>query len=112
MNIQELATLQQEGVDIKIVIMNNGYLGMIRQLQQFFYGGNYSEAPISSPDYVQLADAYGMKGIRITRREDVAEAIRTAMETPGSIILDFVIEAQANVYPTVIPGKGITEMIE
>jgi acetolactate synthase-1/2/3 large subunit len=112
MNIQELATLQQEGVDLKIVIMNNGYLGMIRQLQQFFYGGNYAEAPISSPDYVQLADAYGMKGIRITRREDVADAIRTAMETPGSIILDFVIEAEANVYPTVIPGKGITEMIE
>jgi acetolactate synthase I/II/III large subunit len=112
MNIQELATLQQEGVDIKIVIMNNGYLGMIRQLQQFFYGGNYVEAPISSPDYVQLADAYGMKGMRITRREDVADAIRTAMETPGSIVLDFVIEAEANVYPTVIPGKGITEMIE
>ncbi|WP_220208276.1 biosynthetic-type acetolactate synthase large subunit [Reticulibacter mediterranei] len=112
MNIQELATLQQEGVDLKIVIMNNGYLGMVRQLQQFFYAGNYSEVPISSPDYVQLADAYGMKGIRITRREDVADAIQTAMETPGSIILDFVIEAEANVYPTVIPGKGITEMIE
>jgi acetolactate synthase-1/2/3 large subunit len=112
MNIQELATLQQEGVDIKIVIMNNGYLGMIRQLQQFFYGGNYSEAPISSPDYVQLADAYGMKGIRITRREKVAAAVQMAMETPGNVLLDFVIEAQANVYPTVIPGKGITEMIE
>ncbi len=112
MNIQELATLQQEGVDIKIVIMNNGYLGMIRQLQQFFYGGNYSEAPISSPDYVRLADAYGMQGIRVTRREEVAAAIQTAMETPGNVLLDFVIEAQANVYPTVIPGKGITEMIE
>lgn len=112
MNLQELATLQQEGVAVKVAIMNNGYLGMVRQWQQFFHNRNYSETPISSPDYTLLAAAYGLTGIRVTRREDVESAIKQAMETPGTVILDFVIESEANVYPMVAPGKGITEMIE
>jgi acetolactate synthase-1/2/3 large subunit len=112
MNIQELATLQQEGVAIKVAIMNNGYLGMVRQWQQFFHAGNYSETPISGPDYEKLAAAYGLTGIRVTRREDVDGAVKRAMETEGTVIIDFVIEAEANVYPMVAPGAAITNMIE
>ncbi|GCF08621.1 biosynthetic-type acetolactate synthase large subunit [Dictyobacter arantiisoli] len=112
MNIQELATLQQEGVTIKVAIMNNGYLGMVRQWQQFFHSRNYSETPMTGPDHVKLADAYGLKGIRVKRREDVESAVREAMETPGTVIVEFIIEPEANVYPMVAPGNGITDMIE
>jgi acetolactate synthase I/II/III large subunit len=112
MNIQELATLKQQGVTVKVAIMNNGYLGMVRQWQQFFHSRNYSETPISGPDYVKLADAYGLLGICVTRREDVAAAVRQAMETEGTVIIDFVIESESNVYPMVAPGSAITNMIE
>jgi acetolactate synthase-1/2/3 large subunit len=112
MNIQELATLQQEGVALKIAIMNNGYLGMVRQWQQFFHAGNYSETPISGPDYEKLAAAYGLTGMRVTRREDVEGAVKRAMEMEGTVIIDFIIEAEANVYPMVAPGAAITNMIE
>ena len=112
MNIQELATLQQQGIAVKVAIMNNGYLGMVRQWQQFFHSRNYSETPITGPDYVKLAEAYGVKGMRITRREDVVAAIHEAMETDGTVIIDFVIEAESNVYPMVAPGSAITSMIE
>jgi acetolactate synthase I/II/III large subunit len=112
MNIQELATLQQQGVAVKVAIMNNGYLGMVRQWQQFFHSRNYSETPITGPDYVKLADAYGLTGMRITRREDVSAAVHKAMQTEGTVIIDFVIESESNVYPMVAPGSGITNMIE
>jgi len=92
--------------------MNNGYLGMVRQWQQFFHARNYSETPISGPDYVKLADAYGVTGIRVKRREDIASAIKQAMETEGTVIVEFIIEPEANVYPMVAPGKAITDMIE
>ena len=112
MNIQELATLQQQGVAVKVAIMNNGYLGMVRQWQQFFHSRNYSETPITGPDYVKLADAYGLTGMCITRREDVSAAVHKAMVTEGTVIIDFVIESESNVYPMVAPGSGITNMIE
>jgi acetolactate synthase-1/2/3 large subunit len=112
MNIQELATLQQEGVALKIAIMNNGYLGMVRQWQQFFHSRNYSETPITGPDYVKLAEAYGVTGIRVTKREDVMPSIQRAMETEGTVIVEFMIEGEANVYPMVAPGSAITNMIE
>ncbi len=112
MNIQELATLQQLGLPLKVAIMNNGYLGMVRQWQQFFHARNYSETPITGPDYVKLADAYGHTGIRVTRREDVAEAIQRAMEIEGTVIIDFRIEPESNVYPMVAPGSAITSMIQ
>jgi acetolactate synthase I/II/III large subunit len=112
MNIQELATLKQQGVAVKIAIMNNGYLGMVRQWQEFFHNHNYSETPMTGPDYIKLADAYGLKGMRITNRDDVAGAVREAMETEGTVIIDFVIEAESNVYPMVAPGSPITDMIE
>ncbi len=112
MNLQELATLQQEGVAVKVAIMNNGYLGMVRQWQQFFHSRNYSETPITGPDYTKLAPAYGLIGIRVTRRDEIAAAVQRAMETPGTVIIDFVIASDSNVYPMVPPGKAITHMIE
>ncbi len=112
MNIQELATLKQQGVNVKVAIMNNGYLGMVRQWQHFFHNHNYSETPITGPDYVKLADAYGLTGMQVTRRVDVRDAVRTAMQTEGTVIIDFVIESEANVYPMVAPGSAITTMIE
>ena len=112
MNIQELATLKQEGIAVKVAILNNGYLGMVRQWQQFFHNRNYSETPITGPDYVKLAEAYGLTGMRVTRREDVQAAVRKAMETEGTVIIDFVIESEANVFPMVAPGSAITSMIE
>jgi acetolactate synthase I/II/III large subunit len=112
MNIQELATLKQQGITVKVAIMNNGYLGMVRQWQHFFHNHNYSETPITGPDYVKLADAYGLTGMQITRRADVQAAVRKAMQTGGTVIIDFVIESEANVYPMVAPGSAITNMIE
>lgn len=112
MNIQELATLQQEGISLKIAIMNNGYLGMVRQWQEFFHNRNFSETPMTGPDYIKLADAYGLKGMRITRREDIVGAVHEAMVTEGTVIIDFVIESMSNVYPMVAPGAAITTMIE
>ena len=112
MNIQELATLKQEGIALKIAIMNNGFLGMVRQWQEFFHSRNYSETPISGPNYELLAPAYGLTGMRITRRDEVESAIQRAMETEGTVILDFVIEPEANVYPMVAPGSAITSMIQ
>ena len=112
MNIQELATLKHYGITVKVAIMNNGYLGMVRQWQQFFHSRNYAETPITGPDYPKLADAYGLTGIRVTNRKDVASAVRQAMETEGTVIIDFVIEPEANVYPMVAPGSAITTMIQ
>ena len=112
MNIQELATLKQQGITVKVAIMNNGYLGMVRQWQEFFHSRNYSETPISGPDYVKLADAYGLVGMRVTRRADVREAVRQAMATEGTVIVEFIIESEANVFPMVAPGCAITSMIE
>ena len=112
MNLQELATLHQEGVAVKVAIMNNGYLGMVRQWQQFFHSRNYSETPISSPDYTKLAPAYGLTGIRVTKRDEVEAAVKRAMETEGTVIIDFAIESEANVFPMIPSGKTVKQMIE
>jgi acetolactate synthase-1/2/3 large subunit len=112
MNLQELATLQQEGVAVKVAIMNNGYLGMVRQWQQFFHSRNYSETPITGPDYTKLAPAYGLTGIRVTSRDEVEAAVKRAMETEGTVIVDFAIESEANVFPMIPSGKTVKQMIE
>ncbi|ACZ41108.1 acetolactate synthase, large subunit, biosynthetic type [Thermobaculum terrenum ATCC BAA-798] len=111
MNIQELGTIVQENLDIKVAIINNGYLGMVRQWQEFFHNRNYSETRISSPDYSLIATAYGAKGRRVTRKEDVEAAVEWAMSQPGCVILDFEIEQEANVYPMVPSGGSVKTMI-
>ena len=112
MNIQELATLADLNLPIKVAILNNGYLGMVRQWQEFFHQRNYSETRISSPDYVKLAEAYRIAGFRVTQACEVQEAIERAQAVTGPAIVEFVIEQEANVFPMVAPGKANVDMIE
>jgi acetolactate synthase-1/2/3 large subunit len=112
MNMQEIATMVQEGIPVKMAIFNNGYLGMVRQWQQFFHGRRYSATPIWSPDYVRLAEAYGIPGWRVETGEQVDEALRAAMEQPGPALVEFVIEQEANVFPMIPPGASLSEPIE
>jgi acetolactate synthase-1/2/3 large subunit len=112
MNIQELATIAQEGLDIKVVVMNNGYLGMVRQWQKFFHGGRYSATPISSPNYILLAQAYGLHGKKVDRADELQDALDWAARTPGCAIVDVAIEQERNVYPMIPSGLSVASMIE
>jgi acetolactate synthase-1/2/3 large subunit len=108
----ELQTMVQENVKVNIAIINNGYLGMVRQWQQFFHDRRYSATPMSSPDYVKLADAHGLPGIRVTRREDMADALKHARASAGAVVMDFRVEQEDTVYPMVSPGRGAHDMIK
>src|SRR5690606_1813302 len=111
MSSSELATAVQEKLDINIAIINNGFLGMVRQWQNLFHNRNYSEVAISAPDFVKLAEAYGATGIRVTRTEDIAAAVQQARSIDGPVVVEFVIEPEANVYPIVPPGASNSEMM-
>jgi acetolactate synthase-1/2/3 large subunit len=102
----------QERIPVKMAVFNNGYLGMVRQWQQFFHGRRYSATPIWSPDYVQLAAAYGVHGRRVESADEVDEAVRDALEVPGPAVLEFMIEQEANVFPMIPPGASLSEAIE
>jgi acetolactate synthase I/II/III large subunit len=112
MNIQEMATIADLNLPIKVAIVNNGYLGMVRQWQEFFHRRNYSETRITGPDYVKLADAYHATGFQVRRAGDVDATVERAAATPGPVLIDFVVEQGANVFPMVAPGKSNVEMIE
>ncbi len=112
MTIQELQTLVQDKIAVKIAILNNGYLGMVRQWQELFYNKRYVATPISCPDFVKVAEAYGISGLRVTRREEVVPAIEQAMEHDGPFLIDFMVEPEENVFPMVPPGSAIAEFIE
>jgi len=112
MNMQEIATMVQEGIPVKMAIFNNGYLGMVRQWQQFFHGRRYSATPIWSPDYVGLAAAYGIPGFRVERGDQVDGAVRAALEHDGPALVEFLIEQEANVFPMIPPGASLSEPIE
>jgi acetolactate synthase-1/2/3 large subunit len=107
----ELATAVQEKANINICIINNGYLGMVRQWQQMFYESRYVETPIYSPDYVKLADAYGMPGYRVEKMEEIIPTMQKAQEYDGPVIIEFVVEQFDNVYPMVPAGADLHEMI-
>jgi acetolactate synthase I/II/III large subunit len=111
MNIQELATVVQEKLPVKIAIMNNGYLGMVRQWQQLFFEGRYSGTPLLGPDFAKVAEAYGIPGITIREKAQVDAAILQAVETEGPVLIDFRIVQEENVYPMVAPGRPVNEMI-
>jgi acetolactate synthase-1/2/3 large subunit len=131
MNIQELATAVQEELPVVIAILNNGYLGMVRQWQEFFYNRRYSSTclrrsgncpencdcseancPPYRPDFVKLAEAYGAVGIRVTDKKSIENALETAKSiSDRPIIIDFIIERESNVFPMVPPGAGIQEML-
>ena len=115
MNIQELATCREFGLPIKIINLNNGFLGMVRQWQEFFYERRYAEVTLEAqnqPDFVKLAEAYGHVGMRITRPEDVRGALEEAMAMKDKLVfMDFIINPEENVYPMVPAGAGLNEMI-
>jgi acetolactate synthase-1/2/3 large subunit len=111
MTMVELSTIMQERLPIKIAIINNGYLGMVRQWQDVFYNKRHSATPLFNPDFVKLADAYGMMARSVTRKEDVMDAIHEAQAYDGPFLLDFQVEEFTNVYPMVAAGKSNADMI-
>ncbi|HNX81106.1 MAG TPA: biosynthetic-type acetolactate synthase large subunit [Candidatus Omnitrophota bacterium] len=111
MNIQELATCVANKIHVKIVILNNGYLGMVRQWQELFYKHRYSYTPITSPDFVKLAESYGAVGIRVTKKEEVRAAIEKALAIENTVLLDFHVEEEENVFPMVPAGEAINKII-
>ena len=112
MTIQELGTVVQENAAVKIAILDNGYLGMVRQWQELFYERRYVGTQLSGPDFVKIAEAYGLPGLRVERKVEVMPAIEKAMEHPGPFLIDFVVEPEENVYPMVPPGAALAETME
>ena len=111
MNIQELATIVQEKLPIKIAILNNGYLGMVRQWQQLFFERRYSGTPLLGPDFAQVAKAYGIAGLTVREKSETVPAIARAVATDGPMLIDFRIEQEENVYPMVAPGAPVHDML-
>jgi len=111
MSFNELATAVQENLDINIAIINNGYLGMVRQWQDLFHNHNYSEVRISAPDFIRLAESFGATGIRVTTDDAIKPAIEKARSIKGPVVIEFVVEPEANVYPMVPPGGSNSEMV-
>jgi acetolactate synthase I/II/III large subunit len=112
MTIQELATLVQDNINVKIAVMNNGFLGMVRQWQDLFYEKNYVATPLTCPDFVKVAEAYCIAGLTVTKREEVKDAIKQAMAHDGPFLINFMIEPEENVYPIVPPGAANIEFID
>jgi acetolactate synthase-1/2/3 large subunit len=112
MNLQELATIVQERLPIKIIIMDNGYLGMVRQWQELFHGARYIGTPISGPDFVQLAASYGIPARRVSATAELEEAFAAARAASGPFLLDCKVERDENVYPMVQPGTSNTDFVE
>ena len=112
MTLQELATIVQEKLPVKIALFNNGHLGMVRQWQELFYEKHYKAVPVPGPEYVKLAEAFGIPALRVTQRDEVMPALRRAEEHPGPFLIDFVLEPEENVYPMVSIGSSLAETIE
>ena len=112
MTLQELAVLKQEhNLPVKIAIINNGFLGMVRQWQQIFYEKRYVGTPVVSPDFVKLADAYSIPAVVVRKPGEVAAAFEQALNTPGPFLIDFRVKEEVNVYPMVAPGAAVDELI-
>jgi len=111
MTMAELATIVQEKLKVNIAIINNGYLGMVRQWQEFFYERNYEATPLLSPDFSKLGEAYGIRSLVVKQRNEVIPAVRAAEEHPGPVLIDFQVEQEDSVYPMVAAGASLHEMI-
>jgi acetolactate synthase-1/2/3 large subunit len=111
MTAAELSTVAQEGVKLHVAVINNGYLGMVRQWQEFFYGGRYAATPMRSPDFVKLAEAHGLVGLRVTEREQIAGAVAAARACKDTVVIDFRVEQEDSVYPMVPAGADLDDMI-
>ena len=111
MTMPELATVVQEGLDINVAIINNAYLGMVRQWQEFFYERRYAATPLIGPDFAKLAQAFGIDGVAVTRRADVAAAVEAARRSGRAALIDFQVEQEDSVYPMVPAGADLHKMI-
>jgi acetolactate synthase-1/2/3 large subunit len=111
MNSQELATAVHYNLPVKVAIINNGYLGMVRQWQELFYNRRYAYTEITGPDFVKLAEAYGAAGMRVTKKSEIREAMEEALRIPKPVVIDFPIEREENVLPMVPPGEPINKML-
>jgi acetolactate synthase-1/2/3 large subunit len=111
MTMCELATAVQDNIDIKVAIVNNGYLGMVRQWQEFFYERRYAATPLSGPDFVKLAEAFGIRGIAVSTRAGVLPAVSEARNHAGPVVIDFRVEQEDTVYPMVPAGADLHAMI-
>jgi acetolactate synthase-1/2/3 large subunit len=112
MNIQELMTAVESKIDVKVVILNNKFLGMVRQWQELFYDKNYSATNMeNAPDFVKLAEAYGAKGLRCTSPDQVEATLSEGLNTQGTVVMEFVVDREESVYPMVPAGGAITEML-
>jgi len=112
MNSQELATCKSHEIPVKVVIMNNGYLGMVRQWQELFWDRRYSNVDMGTwPDWVKLADAYGATGVRLTDKTTLVEDLKTAIATPGPVVVDVRVTREENTYPMIAPGAAAREMV-
>jgi acetolactate synthase I/II/III large subunit len=111
MTSAELATLAEQRLPLRIAVINNGYLGMVRQWQELFYGRRYTSTPMAGPDFCKLAEAYGIASIRVEDRAGVVPALRKARRTPGLVLVEFRVESEDTVYPIVPSGSGLQEMI-
>jgi acetolactate synthase-1/2/3 large subunit len=111
MTMAELATIVQENLKVNIAIINNGYLGMVRQWQEFFYERNYEATPLLNPDFAKLGQAYGIRSMTIEKRPDVVPAVRAARAHEGAILIDFKVEQEDTVYPMVAAGAALHDMI-
>jgi acetolactate synthase-1/2/3 large subunit len=111
MTSPELATIAQENIKINIAIVNNGYLGMVRQWQEFFYERNYESTPLVSPDFVKLADAHGIRACAAHTRAEAAQAVEEARRHPGPFLINFMVEKEDAVYPMIPAGSALHEMI-
>ncbi len=111
MTIQEFGTIMEHGVDVKIILLNNSYLGMVRQWQELFFEERYSSTRMKNPDFVKVADAYGIEGRKVTQREELDGAIREMLEHDGAYLLEVVVETKGMVYPMVPAGESITNIL-
>jgi acetolactate synthase-1/2/3 large subunit len=111
MTAAELSTIMQEKLNINIAVINNGFLGMVRQWQEFMYDSNYACSPILSPDFVKLADAHGIPGATVRTRAEVLPAVQAARETDKPFLINFMVEKEDAVYPMIAPGSALDEMI-
>ncbi len=111
MTAAELSTIAQEDIKVNVAIINNGFLGMVRQWQQFFFGGRYVATPMKSPDFVKLAEAHGLRGLRAKTRTEVAEAVQQARASEESVVIDFRVVQEDSVYPMVPSGANLQDMI-
>ena len=111
MNIQEMATAVQYNIPVKIIILNNGFLGMVRQWQEMFYSRRYSQTTMDyAPDFIKLAEAYGAKGFRATKTEEVESVLKEGLATSGPVLIDIRVEPEEGVYPMVKPGAALSDM--